>query len=174
VDSTIWTDAHVRLLKRAASYPTVERIFVHPAIKRALCEASAKDSDRGWLHKVRAYWGHDDHFHVRIGCPKGSAKCEAQPPLPSDDGCGKDLTRWLAMVKPKPPAATPARPAVPKVPKPEMTLDQLPAECRAVLTKAPGGVNIPVPALAAVKAPASASTAAPVKDPADHSGATTQ
>src|SRR5713226_7680484 len=43
VDPKIWTDAHVRLLKRAASYPGVERIFVHPAIKKALCEATAKD-----------------------------------------------------------------------------------------------------------------------------------
>src|SRR5581483_11394223 len=40
VDPKIWTDAHVRLLKRAASYPVVERIFVHPAIKKALCEAT--------------------------------------------------------------------------------------------------------------------------------------
>src|SRR5205823_1814449 len=34
VDPKIWTDAHVRLLKRAASYASVERIFVHPAIKK--------------------------------------------------------------------------------------------------------------------------------------------
>jgi hypothetical protein len=37
VDAKMWTDAHVRLLKRAASYPTVERIFVHPAI----CDTAA-------------------------------------------------------------------------------------------------------------------------------------
>ncbi len=38
VDPKIWTDAHARLIKRAASYSAVERIFVHPAIKKALCD----------------------------------------------------------------------------------------------------------------------------------------
>ena len=89
----MWTDAHVRLLKRAASYAGVERIFVHPAIKKALCEAAAKDTDRAWLRKIRAYWGHYYHFHVRIACPEGSTNCEAQPPLPADDGCGAELKR---------------------------------------------------------------------------------
>ena len=71
VDPKIWTDAHARLIKRAASYSAVERIFVHPAIKKALCDGAAKDKDHGWLKKVRAYWGHHYHFHVRIGCPDG-------------------------------------------------------------------------------------------------------
>src|SRR6266446_6717987 len=46
VDPKVWTDAHVRLLKRAAAYASVERIFVHPAIKKALCDAAAKDTER--------------------------------------------------------------------------------------------------------------------------------
>jgi penicillin-insensitive murein DD-endopeptidase len=161
VDPHVWTDAHARVIKRAASYPIVERIFVHPAIKKALCEAAAHDSDRSWLHKVRAYWGHNDHFHLRTACPPGSP-CRAQPPLSSDDGCGKELTRWLALVAPKPPVAKPAKPARPQPPRPEITLDQLPAECRAVLTRAPGGIAIPVTAKPAGKA---AKTLAPPKAP---------
>jgi penicillin-insensitive murein endopeptidase len=144
VDPKVWTDAHVRLLKRAASYASVERVFVHPAIKKALCEATAKDTDRAWLHKIRAYWGHYYHFHVRIACPDGSTNCESQPPLPSDDGCGKDLTNWLALVKPKPklkPATPPPTDAKQAPPKVGITLDQLPAECRSVLA---GGTPIPV------------------------------
>src|SRR5438552_339866 len=94
VDPKMWTDAHVRLLKRAASYASVERIFVHPAIKKALCDATAKDADRTWLHKMQAYWGHYYHFHVRIACPEGSTNCEHQQPLPNNDGCGKELTNW--------------------------------------------------------------------------------
>jgi penicillin-insensitive murein endopeptidase len=156
VDPKVWTDAHVRLLKRAASYPTVERIFVHPAIKKSLCEATAQDSDRGWLHKVRAYWGHNDHFHVRIACPNDSAGCESQPPLPNDDGCGEELTHWLALVKPKPEPPKQTTPALPTTPKPAMTLDQLPAECRAVLASDPGGIPIPAPAVAALKTTAPA------------------
>jgi penicillin-insensitive murein endopeptidase len=34
VDMKLWTPLHTRLIKRAASYPEVERIFVHPAIKQ--------------------------------------------------------------------------------------------------------------------------------------------
>ena len=43
VNPKVWTEAHVRLLKRAASYPQVERVLVHPAIKKAVCDASAKE-----------------------------------------------------------------------------------------------------------------------------------
>ncbi len=38
VDMKLWTPLQTRLIKRAASYPEVARIFVHPAIKR--CSAS--------------------------------------------------------------------------------------------------------------------------------------
>jgi penicillin-insensitive murein DD-endopeptidase len=162
LDPHAWTDAHVRVIKRAASYPIVERIFVHPAIKKALCEAAAHESDRSWLHKVRAYWGHNDHFHLRISCPTGSP-CRAQPPLSSDDGCGKELTRWLALVAPKPPAPKPAKPAHP--PRPEITLDQLPAECREVLTEAPGGIAIPEAAKPTGAREKAAKTLAPAKTP---------
>ena len=26
---------------------------------------------RAWLHKVRPFWGHQYHFHVRLACPAG-------------------------------------------------------------------------------------------------------
>ncbi|MEZ5875546.1 MAG: penicillin-insensitive murein endopeptidase [Hyphomicrobiales bacterium] len=38
VDPNVFTIQQVKLIKRAASYPQVARIFVHPAIKKALCE----------------------------------------------------------------------------------------------------------------------------------------
>src|SRR5262245_11668336 len=132
VDPNLWTEAHVRLLKRAASYKSVERIFVHPAIKKALCEAAAKDKEP-WTRKIRAYWGHHYHFHVRMACPEGSAGCETQHALPADDGCDAELKRWLALVKPKPQSTTPTPPAKPQPVKRGLTLDQLPAECRSVL-----------------------------------------
>ena len=141
VDPKVWTDAHVRLLKRAASYAGVERIFVHPAIKKALCETAAKDTEPAWTRKIRAYWGHYYHFHVRIACPVGSTNCEAQQPLPADDGCGAELKRWLTLVKPKPQPTAPTPPGKPRPVKPGMTLDQLPAECRTVLSS---GADAPV------------------------------
>ena len=51
IDPKIFTAGHVKLIKRAASYPEVERVLVHPAIKKALCKAA--DGDRRWLTKVR-------------------------------------------------------------------------------------------------------------------------
>ncbi len=127
----VWTPTHVALLKRAARYPDVERVLVHPAIKRAVCEATTQDTDRAWLAKVRPIWGHFYHFHIRIGCPRGVVGCAAQPPPPGDDGCGKELADWykLLTAPPKPPG--PPGPPVP--PKPPMTLEQLPTDCRIVL-----------------------------------------
>ena len=58
VDRSAGVDsAHVRILKRTASYKEVERVLVHPAIKKAVCDATGSDKDRGWLSKIRAYWG---------------------------------------------------------------------------------------------------------------------
>jgi penicillin-insensitive murein endopeptidase len=156
VNPKVWTDAHVRLLKRAASYPNVERIFVHPAIKKALCEAAPKDGDRAWLHKIRAYWGHYYHFHVRIACPKGSGNCEHQPGVPNDDGCGKELEHWLALVK-EPPKPGPPGPA-----KPGLTMAQLPADCRTVLSSGPDAPKLPPAAATPVSKPADKAAKAPV------------
>jgi penicillin-insensitive murein endopeptidase len=136
VDASIFTDAQLRLLRRAASYASVERIFVNPAIKKATCDATPADADRAWLHKVRAYWGHSAHFHMRIGCPKDDAACKPQAPLPDDDGCGQELTHWLAAVKKKTAAVEPEPTkggSVPASARRRITLDQLPADCRAVL-----------------------------------------
>jgi penicillin-insensitive murein DD-endopeptidase len=125
VDPKVFGAKHVALLKRAASYSDVERVLVHPAIKKAVCEATATDPDRGWLAKVRPIWGHYYHFHIRIGCPAGSTGCAAQPAPPGDDGCGKELADWYTLLT-RPPGP-------PEKPKPPLTLEQLPAECRVVL-----------------------------------------
>lgn len=81
----------MRLLQLAAEDVRVERLFVHPALKKALCSAHASAA---WLRKVRPWWGHDDHFHVRLACPKDSPDCQAQSPLPPGDGCG-ELAWWF-------------------------------------------------------------------------------
>ena len=83
---------------------------------------------REWLHKVRPYWGHDYHFHVRIRCPPGQANCKPQDPVPAGDGCGKELDWWFkdAVLHPKPSP-------VPEKPKPPVKLADLPPACRQVL-----------------------------------------
>jgi len=134
VDPKVWGEGQVKIIKRAASYRQVERVLVHPAIKKALCEAAG--TDRGWLAKVRPYWGHYYHFHIRIGCPTGSKGCTSQPPPPGDDGCGAELKHWVKLITPPKAAPEPKvaeKPAKPEKKKPDIMLAQLPADCRAVL-----------------------------------------
>lgn len=129
VDPEKFTDAHARLIRRAAKDRRVARIFVSPGIKKALCDFET--GDRSWLRTVRPWWGHHYHFHVRLDCPKGSAGCKDQSPPPAGDGCGKELSWWMSdepwVPKPKKPGAKPAKP------KPPMTLAALPKDCAAVL-----------------------------------------
>jgi penicillin-insensitive murein endopeptidase len=92
-----WKASIAKVLQSFAEAGEVDRIFVNPVIKRALCTAppTAPEEDRSWLKKIRPWWGHHDHFHVRLACPKESTLCEAQTPLPDGDGC-KGLDWWFA------------------------------------------------------------------------------
>jgi len=132
IDRKVWTEAHARLIKRAASYPEVARIFVHPPIKAELCKWAT--GDRSWLAKVRPYYGHNYHFHIRIDCPKGSTNCKNQPAARPKDGtgCGEELAYWMGDKPWKPKKKDPN--AKPVKPTPPLTLAGLPAECRAVVT----------------------------------------
>jgi penicillin-insensitive murein DD-endopeptidase len=125
IDPEVWTAGHIAVIKAAARDPHVERIFVNAAIKKALCRDS--DPGRDWMTKVRPYWGHDYHFHVRLRCPADSADCKPQAPPPPGDGCGKELDWWFTdeVLHPKP--------KPPQPPKPPLTMANLPLACRAVL-----------------------------------------
>jgi len=122
----LWTPAHERLLKRAASYPEVERILVNPGIKKKLCETVK--GDRVWLRKVRPFWGHDYHFHIRIGCQPGSTGCKEQAATTPGDGCDKSLAWWFTE-EPWRPNTNPDAPKARDV----MKMSNLPKECRMVL-----------------------------------------
>jgi penicillin-insensitive murein endopeptidase len=126
-----WTEGHDRLLAAAAGHPDVDRIFVHAAVKQALCEAGAGAGERSWLHRVRPWWGHDHHFHVRLRCPdEEGLSCRDQTPLPAGDGCDSSLAWWFSDEARAELAARAARP-----PARALTLAQLPADCREVLSR---------------------------------------
>jgi penicillin-insensitive murein endopeptidase len=127
VDPKVWTYERTALVRAAAQDQVVTRIFVNPAIKSAMCHEAG--SDRSWLSKVRPWWGHNEHFHVRIACPSDSPECKPQPPAGSSDGCGHELDSWLkqALVQPSTTGASP---------KHNFLLAAMPKECRAV-AKAP-------------------------------------
>jgi penicillin-insensitive murein endopeptidase len=126
LDTARFGAKQVILLRLAASDPAVDRIFVNPVIKEALCRGigGAAHGDRAWLERIRPWYGHDEHFHVRLKCPADDIACEPQRPVPEGEGCGAELVSWLRHLPPRPTEhAMTRRPA-------------LPAACRAVL-KAP-------------------------------------
>lgn len=108
-----WGAEQRLLLKTAAEDWRVDRILVNPAIKQALCETER--GDRHWLRKVRPWYRHDAHFHVRLRCPGDSPDCQPQAPPPAGDGCDATLAWWFsdearhpARSKPQPLAPMPA------------------------------------------------------------------
>jgi len=82
------------LLRLAASDARVSRVFVNPWIKSDLCANAGED--RAWLEKIRPWYGHNAHFHVRLLCPADSSECKSQDPIPPGDGCGEDLAWWIS------------------------------------------------------------------------------
>ncbi|MBB6306566.1 penicillin-insensitive murein endopeptidase [Xanthobacter tagetidis] len=126
IDPANWRPDHWKVVRLAAQDPQVERVLVNAAIKKALCRDAT--GNRAWLAKVRPYWGHDFHMHVRIGCPKDSPGCRAQDPIPGGEGCGAELDWWFTdeVLHPKPSKE-------PSKPKPPLTLAELPEACTGVL-----------------------------------------
>lgn len=131
VNATQFKDAQVRVLELAATHPQVERIFVNPRIKAALCRLT---NNAAWLRKIRPWDGHDHHFHVRLGCPTGDTECEPQEPTEAGHGCGAELSEWFDPVaiaaKKKQDAAkehlTPAQQLA-------IRLDRVPKACDVIL-----------------------------------------
>jgi penicillin-insensitive murein endopeptidase len=87
-----WTPAVVKLLALAAADPAVDRIFVNPSIKKMMC--TGPNAKAAWQGRLRPWWGHHDHFHVRLKCPADSDQCVPQD-APRDDGCGPTLAWWF-------------------------------------------------------------------------------
>jgi len=94
VNYKTWSPADVAFIRTAAEQPEVERVLVNAAIKKELCRVESPN-DRSWMSKVRPWYGHDDHIHVRLTCPADSPNCRAQPPVPDGDGCDKSLDHWF-------------------------------------------------------------------------------
>jgi len=123
-----WTRQHMNVIKAAAKDKAVSRIFVFPGAKVQMCN-DAK-GDRKWLRKVRPWWGHHYHFHVRLACPPGEQQCVDQPAPPPGDGCA-DAQKWVDDIL-NPPPPNPNAPT-PK-PRPELVLADLPKQCTSVIS----------------------------------------
>lgn len=141
VDDRKWSNAHTELLRNAARYPHIQRLLVHPGIKKKLCDTVK--GDRTWLSKVRPFWGHHYHFHMRMACPANSPGCKRQAAPAAGDGCDKSLA-WLFTDEPwkKPVLKKGEKPPKPKPRARDiMTMKSLPNACSDVL-QAPNPVSL--------------------------------
>ena len=128
INPKTWTPQHMAFIKTAAEQPDVERVLVNAAIKQELCRIEGKNHF-DWMSKVRPWYGHHDHIHVRLKCPGDSPNCRAQPPVPGDDGCeAKSLAYWFSDKVLHPP-----KPTTPAKPPKALTLADLPPACKTVL-----------------------------------------
>jgi len=123
IDRKNFESGHIDLLRLAAEDRRVDRIFVHWQIKKHLCQTVR--GERRWLNKIRAWWGHAEHFHVRLACPTDSPACLPQAPLANNDGCGEELDWWLTVAQDKVRDQKPAEQGGPPRPK-------MPAHCSTV------------------------------------------
>lgn len=122
-----WKPGHARMLELAARPEEVERIFVNAAIKRHLCRTVT--GDRSWLRKIRPWYHHDEHFHIRLKCAPEDSLCVGGAPLPPGDGCDETLAHWFT-----PAIRGPANSTV-KVGRSGPPRPKLPSECGPVLTQ---------------------------------------
>ena len=122
-----WTPQHHQILKAAASDKRVARIFVFPGAKVQMCKD--EKGNRAWLGKIRPWWGHHYHFHVRLNCPRGDKSCVDQAPPPKGDGCA-EAQEWVNnILNPPPPDPNAPKPK----PRREYVMADLPGQCESVL-----------------------------------------
>ncbi|MCZ4353382.1 penicillin-insensitive murein endopeptidase [Roseovarius aestuarii] len=125
-----WTRAHHEILKAAAQDRRVARIFVFPGAKVQMC--NDEKGNRAWLRKIRPWYGHHYHFHVRLACPRGARGCVDQAAPPAGDGCA-DAQKWVNDIL-NPPKPKPKDPnAPPPKKRRELTMADLPGQCVTVL-----------------------------------------
>ncbi|RVT82020.1 penicillin-insensitive murein endopeptidase [Rhodobacteraceae bacterium CCMM004] len=124
-----WSRTQHELVKAAAQDPRTSRIFIFPGAKVRMCQDET--GDRRWLRKVRPWFGHHYHMHVRLSCPPGASTCIDQDPPPAGDGCA-DAQQWVNNILNPPP---PDPNAPPPQPRRELRMADLPAACQAVLAQ---------------------------------------
>ncbi|ABV85871.1 penicillin-insensitive murein endopeptidase [Shewanella pealeana] len=91
LDTQLWSKLQTQMIKIAALDERVARIFVSPVIKQHLCDLRLENDT--WLNKVRPWWGHTYHMHVRLSCPKDNPLCRDQASIPVGNGC-HELGWW--------------------------------------------------------------------------------
>jgi Penicillin-insensitive murein endopeptidase len=92
---------HTSKMRRNARY-LAQRGTASAPPATALGAATAS-LPRKVTRKIRPWFGHAAHFHVRLHCPASSPDCQEQKSPPLGDGCGAELASWLRHLPPPPP-----------------------------------------------------------------------
>lgn len=124
-----WTKQHHAIIRQAARDKRTARIFVFPGAKVQMCDDER--GNRKYLRKIRPWWGHHYHFHVRLNCPKKARGCANQDPPPPGDGC-EEARQWQRNIINPPPPDPNAKKTTPRVRR-EYVLADLPRQCIGVL-----------------------------------------
>lgn len=122
IDESRWKPLYEDQVLWFATQPEVERIFVNGAIKKRLCEKYPGDAR---LIKLRPWFEHEDHFHIRLKCPPGQSSCEPQKPPDAPECDEEHLQAWFSDT-----ALEKLRHPTPMQPRQV----ELPDECRAVVS----------------------------------------
>ena len=125
IDEKQWQADTIKVLESAASHKKVERIFVNYLIKKQLCVTNKGEK---WLSKIRPWWGHTAHYHVRLACPPNSLTCKAQATVKETDGCDETLDWWFTEE---------AKIDLTELSVPVIKEVVLPSQCEAVLHRTP-------------------------------------
>lgn len=93
VKNRAWDTRLDNVFKDVALDNRVARVFVNPGVKKRLCQ---KYPGQKWLSKIRPWWRHHEHLHVRLKCPKDSPKCVPQAEPTAINCDTNDLNWWFS------------------------------------------------------------------------------
>lgn len=80
-----------QVMKALHRFGDVQRIFIDKVIKQELCQYAKSineyEAHTEVLRSMRHVPNHQDHFHVRLRCPKGASLCKSQSDIAYGSGC---------------------------------------------------------------------------------------
>ncbi|MGZ3804936.1 MAG: penicillin-insensitive murein endopeptidase [Pseudobdellovibrionaceae bacterium] len=85
------------MFKTLVSQGNVDRIFIHPVLKKEMCKEASKTGDLNaegnsgptfeTLRVLQPEVHHDDHFHLRLKCSTAQPRCKQMAPPKKVTGC---------------------------------------------------------------------------------------
>lgn len=113
--NALFTEKKIKTLEYFAKQPETDRIFVSAGIKKFLCLHYGNET---WIQKIRPWYAHREHFHLRLKCKIGDELCKNTEPLPPGNSCDSTLDWWWSdEAKGSPSDSKPSIPQMPVLPQ---------------------------------------------------------